>query len=232
MRGFVKVYLDRDQYMAGKGAHGYSIYSLYLDTPNYKLYRQTMDGIKNRFKLRIRFYDASPFSPAFLEVKRRVTETIHKLRAAVSKQAAARLLAGARLSSADLLSTGDAQLRALSEFCDRRDGLRAVGTVYVGYQREAYVSTSADGVRVTFDRQIAGYPHESDEVLAIPDRRAPIHEKRVVLELKYNGRGPAWMHDMIQSFELQRTVFPKYLYSVQALQRAQKSGFLARSVKC
>ena len=42
-----------------------------------------------------------PHSPVFLEVKRRTTETIHKLRAAVSKQAAEKLLGGTRLKVAD-----------------------------------------------------------------------------------------------------------------------------------
>jgi hypothetical protein len=232
IRSFLRVYMKPDQYMAGKGPFGYSIYSLYFDTPHYTLYRQTMAGVKNRFKLRIRFYDDNPISPAFLEVKRRVTDTIHKLRAVVSKRSVARLLCGGRLTAADLLSPGDAPHRALSEFCDRSEGLGAVGKAFVAYVREAYVSTAADGVRVTLDRQIAGHAYDGDDVLAIPPRKVPIPQRGVVLELKYDGRSPAWMQDMIQSFQLYRTVFPKYVYCVQALQKAQKSGLLARSVTC
>ncbi len=95
IRRFVTSYLELDEYMAGKGPTGYRIYSLYFDTPDFALYRQTMGGLKNRYKLRIRFYDENAFSPAFLEVKRRTTETIHKLRTMVSKRAAEKLLGGA-----------------------------------------------------------------------------------------------------------------------------------------
>ena len=58
-----------------------------------RLYRQSTTGIKNRYKLRIRFYDEAADSPAFLEIKKRTTETVHKLRAVVAKPAAERLLA-------------------------------------------------------------------------------------------------------------------------------------------
>ncbi len=232
IRNFLAVYLKPDEYMAGNGPLGYRIYSLYLDTPKYALYQQTMDGLKNRFKLRIRFYDENPFSPAFLEVKRRITETIHKLRATVTKRAAERLLRGARLSSADLIVSDEASLRALTEFCDRRGGLSADGRAFVGYRREAYVSSVAEGVRVTFDRQIVGYHYGSDCKLAVPQRKVAIAEKGVVLELKFTGRPPAWMQDLIETFHLQKSIFPKYVYCVNALQIAHKSGFLTRSVRC
>src|SRR5947207_5539964 len=103
IRRFVSTRLEPDMYMAGKGPTGYRIYSLYFDTIGRALYRQTLEGHKNRYKLRIRFYDELASSPAFLEIKKRTTETIHKLRAAVSKRAAEKLLGGARLKFADLI---------------------------------------------------------------------------------------------------------------------------------
>jgi len=232
IRRFLTLYLRPDEYMAGPGPAGYRIVSLYLDSVGYALYRHTTSGVKNRYKLRIRFYDDDPFSPAFLEVKRRVTDTIHKLRAAVSKQAAERFLRGARLSSADLLYANDSSLRALTEFCDRRDALRADGRAYVAYRREAYVSSGAEGVRVTFDREICGGRYDYDCNLNIPHRKVNVPQKGVVLELKFTGRPPAWMQDLIETFQLQRTVYPKYVYCVNALQRARKSGFLTESVRC
>jgi SPX domain protein involved in polyphosphate accumulation len=230
IRRFVTSYLDRDIYMAGKGPTGYRIHSLYFDTPGYALYRQTMEGHKNRYKLRIRFYDELPHSPAFLEVKRRTTETIHKLRAAVSKSAAEKLLGGTRLKVADLLSTNEASVRALDEFCDRREKMRLEGAAYVCYQREAYVSRAAESLRVTFDRQIVGQTYHSDCSLALPEQKAVIEPKGVVLELKYNGRIPHWMHDLVGSFRLDRTPFSKYVYCTDALRNvAMKASLRVRS---
>ena len=48
---------------------GYHVHSLYLDSPAYELYHETTEGVKNRFKLRMRFYDDSPEAPVFLEIK-------------------------------------------------------------------------------------------------------------------------------------------------------------------
>ena len=126
VRRFVSSYLVPDEHMAGAGPDGYRVCSLYLDTPHLSLYHQSRQGVKNRYKLRIRFYDDDADGPAFLEIKKRTTETVHKLRAVVPKPAAAQLLRGGRPSSTDLLSNGDASHRASQSFaraaigCTRR----------------------------------------------------------------------------------------------------------------
>jgi len=85
VRKFVNSYLEPDENNDPRQPNGYPVRSLYLDSPNRKLYWQTIQGAKNRFKLRIRFYDDEPHSPAFLEIKRRVTTTILKKRAEVRR---------------------------------------------------------------------------------------------------------------------------------------------------
>ena len=55
IRGFVASYLSHDEHMAGTGSDGYRVCSLYLDSPSLGLYDQSCNGIKNRYKLRIRF---------------------------------------------------------------------------------------------------------------------------------------------------------------------------------
>src|SRR5262249_40166942 len=103
VRRFALTYLMPDEHMAGASRDGYHVCSLYLHTPSLGPSRQSFQGIKNRYKLRIRFYDNWPESPAFLEIKKRTTETVHKLRAITSKPAAEHLLAGGRLEVKDLL---------------------------------------------------------------------------------------------------------------------------------
>ena len=72
VRDFVRSYLEPDPYADPEQGNSYQLSSLYLDTPDLSLYRQTVTGQKNRFKLRIRFYDDNPGSPTLLELKRRV----------------------------------------------------------------------------------------------------------------------------------------------------------------
>lgn len=233
VRSFVSSYLPYDDYIRPDEPYGYRVCSLYLDTPNFNLYRQSCDGIKNRYKLRVRFYGDRDDGPAFLEIKKRTTETIHKLRAAVSKQSAEAVLRGYWISADDLISPSDASRRALAEFCECRERLHAEPTAFISYRRIAYVSRTAESVRVTFDRQIAGHPYHADMGLSVPQQDAFVVVDGAVLELKYNGRAPRWMHDLITSFGLQRRSFPKYVYGVDALR--MKPGMrhaVARSVEC
>jgi hypothetical protein len=225
IRQFVCVYLEPDRYMAASSPGGYRVCSLYLDTPQLALYRQSVDGIKNRYKLRIRFYDDAQETPAFLEIKKRTTENVHKLRVMVAKSAVEPLLVGRRPSVADMLSNSDTSYRALSEFCDSRERLGAEGLAFVDYRREAFVSSAAENVRATFDRQITGCAYRPGSGLGFRDRVAPIPVKGVVLELKYNGRAPRWMHDLVSLFSLQRLSFPKYVHCVDALGLASNRSF-------
>ena len=94
IREFIRCYLEPDEYTRPQLETGYSICSLYLDTSALTLYRQTVRGLKNRFKLRIRFYDDAPESPAFVEIKRRVVDVIRKERVAITRDGVERLLRG------------------------------------------------------------------------------------------------------------------------------------------
>jgi VTC domain len=79
------------------------------------------------------------------------------------------------------------------------------------------VSKSAEGVRVTFDRHIVGHKYQVGCGLETPADASAAVTKGVVLELKYNGRAPRWMHDLVTTLSLQRLSFPKYVYCVEAL---------------
>lgn len=217
VRQFVAGYLVHDEHMAGKEIDGYRVCSLYLDTPHLGLYNQSMQGVKNRYKLRMRYYDERDCSPAFLEIKKRTTDTVHKLRATVSKPTAARLLRGEQIGHSDLLSNGDASHRALEEFSGCCNRLSAIGVAFVDYRREAFVSQSAESVRVTFDRQIVGRRYHVGCGLETPVEQSPPVTHGVLLELKYNGRAPRWMHDLVTTFSLQRRSFAKYVQCVDAL---------------
>jgi hypothetical protein len=54
VRDFVKSYLDFDEYSVGKPNYSYPVHSLYLDSDALQLYWETINGNKNRYKLRLR----------------------------------------------------------------------------------------------------------------------------------------------------------------------------------
>src|SRR5437762_13887744 len=56
VRDFVRSYLQMDEYSVGRPNYSYPVHSLYLDSQQLKLYWDTINGDKNRFKLRLRYY--------------------------------------------------------------------------------------------------------------------------------------------------------------------------------
>ncbi len=217
---FVRSYLVPDAYALPERNCSYPVYSLYLDTPNLALFRQTVQGIKNRFKLRIRFYNDDPDAPVFLEIKRRITDVIRKQRTAISRQGVQRLLEGAWPSLVDLVSSnGNGKpASALHEFCATTDAIGAKPSLYVSYLREAYVSPDSNRLRVTFDRYIAGTRSHPAEGLRCPREGVATKVEGVVLEVKFTDRFPAWMGEMVQSFNLHRRSVPKYVECMRVIQ--------------
>lgn len=222
VRDFACGYLVPDPYADPHQGNSYQLSSLYLDTPELSLYQQTVVGQKNRFKLRIRFYDDSPGGPALLEVKRRVNAVILKERAMVTRDGVRRLLDGQPPDPSWLLGgNGDARSAdALRNFCKLSNRTAAGPSIYVSYRREAYVLPDNNSVRVTFDRQLLGsfYEHEKGLLLPTHGARPRIgNGDKVVLELKFTNRFPEWMHELAQLFGLQRTSVPKYVLCIDAL---------------
>jgi hypothetical protein len=219
IKEFISTYLEPDEFLLKFGGIGYPVCSLYLDNTGLLLYDQTLQGQKNRFKLRIRFYDDDQSNPAFLEIKRRETDVIKKKRAAVTREGAKLVLAGLPPSDDLLFGTKitTKSLDAMYEFCQLRDRISAQGCTYVYYRRQAYVHPFSNSIRVTFDRQLEGGIYVPGTDLIIPkDTKQPKLEG-VILELKFTDRPPTWMHELATVFHLQRTSVPKYVMCVDAL---------------
>jgi hypothetical protein len=225
IRDFVRGYLELDEYGERAQDCAYAVFSLYLDTPELALYRQTIEGLKNRFKLRIRFYDGDPESPAYLEIKRRVTDVIRKERAGVTRRGVRRLLDGGWPGASELVgSNGSDAPLALRQFCELCLSTGATARTYVAYRREAYVSANSNKVRVTFDRQLRGSAYTPGSDLACPENGAYPNMGGVILELKFTDTFPAWMRELVQAFNLHRRSVPKYIRCTDALRLRSEPG--------
>src|SRR5437868_4952484 len=113
MRDFVSAYLELDEFGIGRPDLSYSVHSLYLDSDDLKTHCATVNGTKNRFKLRLRYYDDKPNTPVFFEVKARVDSCIFKQRCGVRREAVPLLIAGQLPQHEHLLSREPRHLVAL-----------------------------------------------------------------------------------------------------------------------
>jgi SPX domain protein involved in polyphosphate accumulation len=215
VRQFVQGHLNHDVYAHPSHNYSYYIHSLYLDTPDKSLCFATVSGHRNRLKLRIRFYDDKPDTPIFFEIKRRVNDVILKERAAVKKSSVSKLLQGWMPDQSDLFKPNDiAAWTSLWRFMEMKDAIGAKGSIFVSYLREAWVHPTQNTVRVTIDRDLTTHPFKGKESWTdLSDyeqwRRPPI--EGVVLEIKFTDKHPNWMGDMVQSLNLRRGPFAKYV---------------------
>ncbi len=202
--------------------HGnqYHVTSLYLDSPNLRMFQSSSDGEKNRYKLRIRGYDALPDSPVFFEIKQRVDQVIRKYRAAVSRWAVEDVLSGRNLTH-DVLAKPE-NVKAISnllKFRDLMERMSATPRVTVRYHREAYVSDREEPVRITFDRHLECLPSLSYEDSIWKDGHAwrKLNVLPVILEIKFTDQFPFWVSQVIRRFNLLRDSFAKYVFCVRSL---------------
>lgn len=209
-REYVSGHLELDENGIGKPHYSYPVHSLYLDSGLLDTFWATINGDKNRYKLRLRFYDNRPDTPVFFEIKRRMNNCILKQRGGVRKEAVPWLLNGHLPEPAHLLRPDPKQLVAIQRFLELVEKLHARPTAHVAYLREAYVDPVSDAVRVTFDRDVRA-----------ESRHAPIFDTRmenysqpfgstVILELKFTDRYPDWFRGLVERFDLMQCGAAKY----------------------
>lgn len=210
IRDFVRSYLELDEYSADKPNYSYRIHSLYLDSDDLQTYWDTINGKKNRFKLRLRYYDDLPDSPVFFEIKRRVNEAILKQRGGVRRHAVDWLLAGQLPEPGHVLSESPKHLVALQRFSQLMLLLQARPKAHVTYFREAWVSTKDNSVRVTMDRNVYCSPEETSRLRTELQNPVKPFGHQVILELKFTGRFPNWFRELVETFDLVRGAAAKF----------------------
>jgi len=216
VRDFVRSYLEMDEYSVGRPNYSYPVHSLYLDSQELKLYWDTINGSKNRFKLRLRYYSTNPDTPVFFEIKRRMNNCILKQRGGVRQDCVGLLLGGHFPEPEHLVSKSPNQLVAIQRFCDLMSQVHARPRVHIFYMREAYVSDN-DEVRVTMDRAVLAEPNLQFRVKTEMKEPVRSFDQNVILELKFTNRYPEWFRELVRVFHVMQCGAAKYVESIQGI---------------
>lgn len=208
---FIGPYVPVDSYSKSQPTGAYPIVSLYLDSHNMQLCRESLEGHKNRFKLRIRSYTDDPGYPRFLEIKRRMNTIIIKSRARLKDHHVSHFLSGLSLPPHDY-STDE---KLFKQFRLYMDSINASPIVKVRYMRQAYESNLENRVRVTFDRELAFKVCDKPDVLFNGTGWQSVPIKGVILEIKFSDRYPGWLNQMVKCFDLRPESVSKYVRSIQ-----------------
>ena len=223
---FIEPYLKLDRYCRSQPNGVYPIVSLYLDSDNLQLCRESLRGLLKRFKLRVRSYTDESDYPRFFEIKCRANTVIIKSRARVMHHDMAALLSGQYIPP---LQNYETEVDALKQFQLYMKNVGAKPKVLIRYMRQAYEGDMENGIRVTFDRQLA-YKVSNDPEVSLNGRgwqHNLITLGGVILEIKFTGRYPPWLGRMAQYFDLRQQSMSKYATSIT---EACSLGFCAPEV--
>ena len=179
------------------------IRNLYYDTPTYLLIRRSIDKPSYKEKMRVRSYSkATPDSTVFVELKKKYDSVVYKRRMAVSE-------ADASLWLCDRQPTVSAsQIKnEIDYFLDYYGELAPA--VFLSYEREAFLSRDASGLRITFDSSILC---RCDDLSLCSEAygKELLPEGKVLMEIKCIGGMPLWLTGFLSKEKIYKTSFSKY----------------------
>ncbi len=183
------------------GREFYSIRSLYFDDYNDTCLKQVINGISERYKYRIRFYNGNT-DYIVLEKKYKINNMTKKSSCEITRDIVENILSG----NVVIDKNND---KLLNEFylMIKAHGFRPV--VIIDYDRIPYVY-DAGCVRITFDYNLS-CSYDFDDLFSDEISRIPLMEEgSTILEVKYNDFIPDYLRFSLQLNELYRTSYSKY----------------------
>lgn len=180
-----------------------TIRNIYYDTENFRLIRHSIEKPAYKEKLRIRSYGkAEPYSPVFVELKKKYDSVVYKRRMAMAETEAMNWVAG------DMPCLRENQIvDEIDYFLDYYKTLHPV--VFLSYEREAFFAKDGSDFRVTFDDNILCRQEELSLEADIWGTSL-LEEGLVLMELKCSGGIPLWMTQILSGEHIYKTSFSKY----------------------
>ena len=188
---------------------GYSISSVYWDTPEFALFWEKIEGVKYRRKLRFRRYGDSP--EIFVEVKGREDRTLHKRRVRWPLEQVRAAYGDGEVRVDWNLVRDDPVATEVALMIER---LRLEPRMAIRYRRRALFGQFDPELRITFDGRILYHPSDFSLDRPFEEGRSVIDPRVSVLEIKYDHRAPIWLTKAICERGLQMVRMSKYCTAV------------------
>lgn len=193
-----------------------SIRNLYLDTPDYRLIRRSLEKPVYKEKLRVRSYgQAGEHDPVFVELKKKYLSVVYKRRISVPQDQAMACIDRSQ-------PWQDSQIgRELAYTMDFYQSLRPA--VFLSYERDSFRGVEDEELRVTFDCEIRYRQEEltlDSETWGTPI----LPPGKVLMELKVAGGLPLWMTHVLSEQRIYKTSFSKYGAAYQSIMLSRQRG--------
>jgi len=201
---------------------GYHVNSLYYDTTDFRAYYEKLDGLDDRFKLRLRHYgEHGPLQqsegPFFLEAKHRERDLIRKDRVKLSAELADPFCEGPLLVPR-LRDEVEPEQRGGASILEHLILQKPVEPVcVVSYFREPYMCRIDPGLRITFDSDLRTYGPLRFRRTSSDDGLSILPANLVILEIKFHWAMPLWLVSVCRSLGLDLRRYSKFCASMEAL---------------
>lgn len=209
IRRAISELLDPDEH---NGNHGYHVHSLYFDSPDLDWFWEKVEGERIRTKMRIRIYPEESLQAsetAFVELKLKTGNIVHKRRVALATSRALDLCEGRLL---DELACPDQVL--CEEIGVMVHALALRPTAITSYSRMAFTSEeSYSRLRITFDTSCRARIHELD-LLSDATSFSFLPVNMGIMEIKTAGSIPGWLLHLLQVKRLKINRMSKYCTAV------------------
>ena len=179
-----------------------TVLSLYLDTPDHRIIRNSIEATDYKEKLRLRSYGtAGPGSRVFLELKKKYKGVVYKRRAVMTLQEAERYLEeGAKPFDSQIMDEIDWAMKLYG---------RPKPAMMIACEREAWFDGEHPDLRLTFDRGIR-YRERELHLSSGGMGTALLPENTVLLEIKTGGAMPLWLAHALDAEKILPGSFSKY----------------------
>ncbi|MCR5646983.1 MAG: polyphosphate polymerase domain-containing protein [Acholeplasmatales bacterium] len=189
-------HMEVDQY--GKT----SICSLYYDTPNHRLIRESLDKPEYKEKCRLRSYGlAKPGKPVYLELKRKAFGIVYKRRIETSIDDVNKFFKDKK----DIFKEGQIE-KEITYFRNFYDSL--VPSCLIIYDRVAYYEPDGD-LRLTIDYN-PRYRLDDLNLDTSIEGKSLLDEGSTILEIKVQEAIPIWLSSLLSNGKIFRGSFSKY----------------------
>jgi len=193
--------------MSGKS---YTVRSIYFDDPFDSAYFEKIDGVFERTKFRMRYYD---FSDKFikLEKKEKIGGITFKTDMVIDKS-----IVHIALEDPLYLNIGAYDHPLYHEFVVACKTKRLTPKAIIQYNREAFL-LDYENIRICFDSHIKTSPPVENAFDEDLPTLQILQDPLYIFEVKYKRYLPNYVRELIERIDTTPTAFSKYSFSRQVL---------------
>jgi SPX domain protein involved in polyphosphate accumulation len=196
IQNIIELYMNKEKFFNS------TIRNIYYDTPNYYLIRTSIEKPEYKEKIRIRSYKTvDETEEVFVEIKKKYKKVVYKRREILPYNQAKRFLEQ-KIMPNELQITKEIDY-AIKYYNDLKP------TLFLSYQRTAYIGKEDLNFRITFDKNIIWRTYDIDltkevegEYLLRPDM--------ILMEVKTLMGLPRWLLDFLGENKIYKQSFSKY----------------------